>query len=213
MARIETDPNYTTPTFSRATAGTDIFKKEDVQALAAAMSAHVHDGLGKGLGVIPPAGSIPGSALADGSITSAKIADGTIAMADLAAGATYQVLLALGATANPSTTSTTPVDMAEMTITGTFNGGQVVVFLVTQVSQSALGNGVGLTFNYDGSGSGRLYSYTTGVAGQVMVLNIQESVGALTGSHTIKGQYQAVGGGTATLSGTIRSMFAIEFKR
>jgi hypothetical protein len=42
MARIETDPNYTTPTFSRATAATDLFKKEDVQLLAAAMSTHDH---------------------------------------------------------------------------------------------------------------------------------------------------------------------------
>jgi len=47
MARIETDPNYTTPTFSRATAGPDIFKKEDVQQLAAAVSTHDHTS-GKG---------------------------------------------------------------------------------------------------------------------------------------------------------------------
>jgi hypothetical protein len=50
MARVETDPNYTTPTFSRATAATDIFKKEDVQGVAAALSTHEH-GVGKGLPV------------------------------------------------------------------------------------------------------------------------------------------------------------------
>ena len=49
MARIETDPNYSTPTFPRATAATDPFKKEDVQALAAAFSLHDHS-IGKGLG-------------------------------------------------------------------------------------------------------------------------------------------------------------------
>lgn len=87
MARIETDPNYNAPTFSRATAATDLFKKEDVQALAAAMSTHVHDNAGKGLSVAPAAGSIPGSALADNSITSAKIVDGTITYGDIAAGA------------------------------------------------------------------------------------------------------------------------------
>jgi hypothetical protein len=48
MARIETDPNYSSPTFSRATAGTDLFKKEDVQALAAALSTHDHTP-GKGM--------------------------------------------------------------------------------------------------------------------------------------------------------------------
>jgi len=97
MARIETDPNYSTPTFSRATAGTDIFKKEDVQALAAAMSTHVHDGAGKGLPVAftgTPAGSIPGTALADGAVTSAKIADGTITVADIADQAVTAVKLA-----------------------------------------------------------------------------------------------------------------------
>ena len=51
MARIETDPNYTSPTFSRATAPTDLFKKEDVQNLAAAFSTHIHDGDGQGLTV------------------------------------------------------------------------------------------------------------------------------------------------------------------
>lgn len=50
MARIETDPNYSSPTFSRATAATDLFKKEDVQNLAAAMSAHDHN-VNKGLAV------------------------------------------------------------------------------------------------------------------------------------------------------------------
>src|SRR5215471_13535582 len=76
MARIETDPNYSSPTFSRATAGTDIFKKEDVQSVAAALSTHDHS-TGKGL-------AIGGASLKDSSVTSAKIADGTIATADLA---------------------------------------------------------------------------------------------------------------------------------
>jgi len=42
MARIETDPNYTAPTFSRATEENDLFKKSDVQNLAAAVSSHDH---------------------------------------------------------------------------------------------------------------------------------------------------------------------------
>jgi hypothetical protein len=97
MARIETDPNYNSPTFSRATAPTDIFKKEDVQNVAAAFSTHTHDGSGKGLAVaftgVPP-GSIPGTALADGAVTSVKIADGTIATVDLANAAVTNAKLA-----------------------------------------------------------------------------------------------------------------------
>ena len=94
MARIEVDPNYSSPTFSRATAATDAFKKEDVQLLAAAVSTHVHDGVhGLALtGASIPAGTITSAMIADGtidtadlkdgSVTSAKIADGTIATAD-----------------------------------------------------------------------------------------------------------------------------------
>jgi hypothetical protein len=97
MARIPVDPNYSAPTFPRATAGTDLFLKEDVQALAAAVSTHIHDGVGKGLPVAftgVPAGSIPGTALEDGGVTSAKIADGTIATVDLKDGAVTNAKLA-----------------------------------------------------------------------------------------------------------------------
>jgi hypothetical protein len=98
MARIEIDPNYSTPTFPRATAATDIFKKEDIQQLAAAISTHDH-GSGKGLAVtavnLAP-GSVPGSAIADGSITSAKIADGTIQTLDIADGAITSAKIADG---------------------------------------------------------------------------------------------------------------------
>jgi hypothetical protein len=45
MVRIASDPNYTGPSFPRATEATDPFKKEDVQQLAAAVSTHVHDGV------------------------------------------------------------------------------------------------------------------------------------------------------------------------
>jgi hypothetical protein len=79
--------NFTGPLqFPYATAGTDIFRKEDVQTLAQAVDQHDHSA-GKGLIVNTaalPAGSIAGSALADGGVTSAKIADGTIVAADLA---------------------------------------------------------------------------------------------------------------------------------
>src|SRR5499427_10231655 len=69
--------NFTAPLqFPYATAGTDVFMKEDVQVLAQAVDQHNHTS-GKGLPMA--AGSIP-----NGTITSAMIADGTIATADLA---------------------------------------------------------------------------------------------------------------------------------
>ena len=103
MARIETDPNYTSPTFSRATAATDLFKKEDVQQLAAAMSTHDHT-TGKGLAL--PSGYITNAMMAnnsvttnnlmDGSINSAKIADGAIIGADIQDGVITTAKIAAG---------------------------------------------------------------------------------------------------------------------
>jgi hypothetical protein len=101
MARIETDPNYSAPTFPRATAATDLFKKEDVQKLAEAMSGHDHT---TGKGVALAAGSIP-----NGTITSAMIADGTIDTADLKDGAVTSAKIADGTIAT--------VDLADRSVT------------------------------------------------------------------------------------------------
>ncbi|HYW86247.1 MAG TPA: hypothetical protein VFB50_00645 [Chloroflexota bacterium] len=77
MARTNAT-NYTVNPYPYATAGTDIFKKEDVQGLAVAVDNHDHTA-GRGLAI--PAGAIP-----NGTITSAMIANGTIVAADIAAG-------------------------------------------------------------------------------------------------------------------------------
>jgi len=137
MARIESDPNYTAPTFSRATAATDLFKKEDVQGLAAAVSIHTHNGTGTGLAIVPAAGSIPGSALADGSVTSAKIADLTITEGDLANGAVSTAKIATDAVtattysqpaSGGGTTSTTLVDIGvPFSVTFISYGGAVEI--------------------------------------------------------------------------------------
>ena len=73
--------------YPMASAGTDIFKKEDVQTLAKSVDLHDHStglGLPANMGAIA-AGSIDGSKLVDGTVTSAKILDGTIQSVDIAA--------------------------------------------------------------------------------------------------------------------------------
>ncbi|HYW90546.1 MAG TPA: hypothetical protein VFB50_22435 [Chloroflexota bacterium] len=82
--------------YPMASAGTDIFKKEDVQVLAKSVDLHDHSS-GLGLAINPAgiaAGSIDGSKLIDGTVTSAKIQDGTIATADLASASVTNVKLA-----------------------------------------------------------------------------------------------------------------------
>jgi hypothetical protein len=112
MARIETDPNYTTPTFSRATAATDIFKKEDVQNLAAAVSTHDHT---SGKGLVLSAAAIP-----DGAITSAKIADGTIVAGDLANGAVTTPKIADGAVTSVKLAGGVPLVVSNLLTNGGF---------------------------------------------------------------------------------------------
>lgn len=87
MARIPVDPNYSFPTFPRATAATDIFVKEDVQALAAAVSTHVHDGAGKGLLVGgPAAGSITNAMLGADVARDSLLVNGGMAVAQRGSG-------------------------------------------------------------------------------------------------------------------------------
>jgi hypothetical protein len=98
MSRIETDPNYSNPTFSRGTVASDLYKKEDSQLLAAAMSTHTHApgyGLPIAASAIAP-GSITGSMIADGSITGADIAAGTITSTQIAANAVGALQIADG---------------------------------------------------------------------------------------------------------------------
>ena len=72
--------------YPMASAGTDIFKKEDVQTLAKSVDLHNHSaGLGLPVDTTAiPAGALNGSKLTDGTVTSAKIQDGTIVAADVA---------------------------------------------------------------------------------------------------------------------------------
>src|SRR5499427_3764081 len=82
--------------FPIANAGTDIFKKEDVQVATKSLDLHDHSP-GLGLPINPAAiptgtitsamiadGTIQGADIATGTITTTQIADGTIATADLA---------------------------------------------------------------------------------------------------------------------------------
>jgi hypothetical protein len=139
VARIETDPNYTSPTFSRATAATDLFKKEDVQQLAAALSSHNHDGAGKGLAVSAP-GSIPGASLVVGSVTSSQIADGTIQAVDLADGSVTSPKFA----ANPTLPGTTTVSQLQVGGSENITGNSAINGNLTAVGGINANGGVNL---------------------------------------------------------------------
>lgn len=93
MARIETDPNYTSPTFSRATAASDPFKKEDVQQVAAAFSVHDHSS-GKGLAIATPLGGDLTGTVSNGGVL---LRNNAGAISGLQVGGTPQSLLRIAA--------------------------------------------------------------------------------------------------------------------
>lgn len=238
MARIETDPNYTTPTFPRATAATDPFKKEDVQLVAAALSTHVHDGV-HGLVLT----TVPIGAIADGSITSAKIADktivatdiadltitqaqlavgsvdsskivdGTIASADLGSNCVTNRGFAVGATNNPTTTSTSFVDLTDMLVSVTLDtAADLVVELSGPFSASASGIAITIAVQLDGgSDVGQVFGYSPGATLPQVISTRWVFAGLGAGTHSIRGRW-ATASGTATANNIGRTLTAVAYK-
>jgi hypothetical protein len=207
MARIETDPNYSSPTFSRATAATDLFKKEDVQLLAAAMSTHVHDGVH---GLPLTAASIP-----SGLITSAMIADGTIATADIAGGAVTAAYLVLGTTVNPTTTSTSYVDMPDMTADITVAAGSaLLVWGACTMNSANVSGAMSMTIAMDGNPVGAAALVNAGDAGYAEQIATFTMIPAVSGgSHQIRLKWGTGASNTITAVGTQRTIVILEVRR
>lgn len=199
MARIETDPNYSTPTFSRATAATDLFKKEDVQNLAAAMSAHVHDGSGKGLQI---------AALPAGIVTSLSISDGTIIWADIQPGSLYSWYEITPGASSPTTTSTAMVDMPDMVVNYTSpTVSDIRVDFHGIVFASAAGVDVSVSLVMDSSimnSALALATYRSAGANLYMPISLHaQAMAQAAAAHTCKVQW-SVSSGTLTAFATYR---------
>ena len=169
MARIETDPNYSSPTFPRATAATDLFKKGDVQALAEAVSTHNHSP-GKGL-------LLPETAIGPNTIYSTHVVDGTLVGSDIADNtvqwrnfhpdgrlrnlANYATLL------NWSTSApgwvVTPISV---TLPGTmYSHKHLMVQFNTCIAGNTPGNGIYVALGWNGSGPYSVGTFVTQNAG------------------------------------------------
>jgi hypothetical protein len=209
--------NFSAPLqFPMASAATDLFKKEDVQTLALAVDGHDHSS-GKGLALpfasLIPSGTITSAMIADGTITSTDIADGTIQTADLAGNAITQILAANGSTSNPTTSSGSFVDMTDMTVSGTFAGGVVLVWIFAAVSNSTAGAYVQLGLQLDAGADALLALQMSAIANALGVISAFAFLGNQSGAHTIKGRWATFSGGTATANGTSRRMLVVEVKR
>jgi len=209
MARIETDPNYSDPTFSRGTVSTDLFKKEDLELLSAAVSTHNHDGAGHGLAVA--FGTIPAN-----TITGAMIANGTVTYDDLANGAATHYSAVYGSSTSPTTTSTSAVDLPDMTVTincpvdcllrADFAG----TFVVT------VGSGfwfVQLAVDGNAMSNGQTQVIQNSALGQFQHVSTFGYYGVSAGTHTIKAQWFVSGATTLQAYQTYRTLSVEELRR
>lgn len=148
-----------------------------------------------------------------GTLGAAQIADGGIATAKLAANAVTQTGLANGGASNPTTTSTTFVDVDSMAVTLTTTGGEL---LVQATITSSHGSGLGtiqFALALDGGGEVGIVQRTlTNANDQVVTSLAWRFAGVAAGSHTVKLRW-LVGSGTGTATGTMRTLVVTELKK
>lgn len=119
---------------------------------------------------------------------------------------------AAGSTSGPTTTSTTYVDLTDMSFSITTSGGDILVFFVGGFQNSAAGNQVLLQLYVDAAGGGAV-SISEPVSGYVFsVASIFRFTGISAGAHTIKAKW-AVTAGTGTALSTTRYLTALEVKQ
>lgn len=223
MARVESDPNYSSPTFSRATAPTDPFKSLDLQGLAAAMSTHVHDGSGKGLLITPAVSSIAGAALVPGSVTTDQIADLTIGSKDLNYHSVTVGHLIAGTTGGQATNSTTPVTIPEMTTSfnvggGAGNAGQgcdIIAIICGTFYMGAPGTSgfVGLALNGVALGSHVTLQSPSGSAPFAPVTYVQYVSGLAVGNNTVTATWSVSGSAIIYNLNAERTLTVVELYR
>lgn len=167
--------------------------------------------------------AVTAAKLADSSVTSAKLVDGTIATADLAdgtvttakvaAGAVTQSGLAVGSSSGPTTTSTSYVDLADLAVTLTTGGGDLLVWASGSFQNSGAVTPQYLALALDGAAEVAEQLATVAGAGYAVHLHcVHRFSGVSPGAHTVKARWK-VGGNTGTAFGTDRTLLVLEVKR
>lgn len=139
---------------------------------------------------------------------------GTLPNPTIAAGAVTQRATDSAVTANPTTASTTYVDLPDMAITVTTAGGDLLVWGQCDMALgTAGGNSVTLALKLDGNAETNatiIQPPTAAFSCPMAVMALFTGVGA--GSHTVKMRW-LTSGATATANGTRRQMQLMEVKR
>ena len=165
-------------------------------------------------------GILGSSQIADGAITTAKLADDAVTNVKVSTSAAiaWTKLAAINqatveAQTNITTTSTTYVDVTNMTITATFNAKPTFVIFTSEVS-SSVSNGRTTYQIIEGAAvkGGSVILSTTTAAGEGNEGTVHTMYTSASGSQTIKAQWRT-NAGTATQENSTeqRRMTAIEF--
>lgn len=160
-----------------------------------------------------PASNSPLASTVLTSLANGKSGWATIITAMLAANAVTQTALAIGSTGSPTTTSTSPVDLTDMTATLTTVGGQLLCLAVVVSSNGTAGSFNEFQFVLDGSSSaGKISQKFTAANDWHVGVIATRYTGVSAASHTVKVQWNATTG-TATAQGVQRYLIVVELKR
>lgn len=199
--------------FPMANAATDLFKKEDVQTLALAVDGHDHT---TGKGLVLPTSAIPpitSAMITDGTIATGDLADGSVTTAKLAANAVSQALSANVVTSGPTTSSTTLVDMPDMSISITTTGGGLLIWAMATLRPDTLNGVATLALDIDGAATGPTAQGSAAVASNVICLSLAHRIAAPTAAaHTIKLRW-SISAGSVLAFFTYRSLVVEEIRR
>jgi hypothetical protein len=148
-----------------------------------------------------------------GTLPNPAVAAGAVGTTQLAVGAVTQRLVVAGSTSSPTTTSTTYVNMPDMSISITTTGGDLLCWGLACVSNSTTGDSVQVAISLDGATATGGQSINADNSGASIPVAVQWLfTGVSAGAHTVTLQWLAAGG-TATAFGTFRSLIVMEQRR
>jgi hypothetical protein len=137
---------------------------------------------------------------------------GQVATGDVAANAVTQLGAATGSTSGPTTTSASYADLANMSVTLTAVGGDLVChFSGSFFNTNAFNADIGLSLDGAAEVAVRTVSLAAGSLASVVAITYVFA-GVSAASHTVKVRWKT-GGGTLTALGTQRDLTVWERKR
>jgi hypothetical protein len=138
---------------------------------------------------------------------------GAVQTGDMAANAATQSGSAVGSTSGPSTTSTTYVDIPEMSVTLTTTGGDLIAWFSGVFYNSVASNVTYAALSLDGASEvAQRYVAPSGAAEQIPIATIYRFAAPAAGSHTVKARWK-VSAGTGNTPGLLRELVVMELKR